>query len=446
MTTKFDGHVFHRGEHGYEEARRGSVWCAGVADRYPEMIIQAKNENDVIAAVKLANEKGLRLSVRSGGHSWPNNHLREGCLMLDINQLNDYSIDPKSMTATAQPGLHGSDLNKVLSTYELYFPTGHCTSVSIGGYLLQGGFGWNGRVYGPACMSVIGIDAVTADGKLIHADEHENADLLWAARGAGPGFFAVVTRYYIKVYPRHRITMNSTYVYPLDVFEEVFRWSHEIGRETTCEINTLVSRSEAANNQPVITLLATAFGDSEVHCREMLALYETCPVRDRAMVANVYQRSSLSQNTQVGSEGHYWPRMRYVADNIWTHAKFDDLIPGLRKIVDTLPPAPTHMVWFNWGSTNTVKRPDMAFSLEDDFYYAVYAAWSDPEDDDKYKRWVTERMRELEPFSSGIQLADENLINRPARFMKDENLKRLDELRSKYDPNNLFYPWLGRPW
>lgn len=48
-------------------------------------------------------------------------------------------------------------------------------------------------------------------------------------------------------------------------------------------------------------------------------------------------------------------------------------------------------------------------------------------------------------LSSGIQLADENLGRRPARFVSDENLARLDEVRATYDPDGLFHPWMGRP-
>jgi hypothetical protein len=83
--------------------------------------------------------------------------------------------------------------------------------------------------------------------------------------------------------------------------------------------------------------------------------------------------------------------------------------------------------------------------LEDDLYYALYAAWDDPSDDGKYTSWVTDHMRAWEPYASGIQLADENLINRPYRFMTGENLRRLDDVRATWDPDGMFVSWLGRP-
>ncbi|MEU8785308.1 hypothetical protein [Streptomyces sp. NPDC048637] len=83
--------------------------------------------------------------------------------------------------------------------------------------------------------------------------------------------------------------------------------------------------------------------------------------------------------------------------------------------------------------------------MEDELYDALYAAWTDPADDSAYTRWVTDHMRAWEPCASGIQLADENLLNRPYRFLTDENLRRLDGLRATWDPDGMFVSWLGRP-
>ena len=51
-------------------------------------------------------------------------------------------------------------------------------------------------------------------------------------------------------------------------------------------------------------------------------------------------------------------------------------------------------------------------------------------------------MRRLEPLSRGIQLADENLHARPARFLADENAHRLEALRATYDPEGRFLSYL----
>ena len=104
------------------------------------------------------------------------------------------------MTAAVQPGCpRQRSARRARASRTCSSPPATAWAWRVGGYLLQGGYGWNGRVHGPACMSVEAIDVVTADGTLVHADAEQNAELLWAARGAGPGFFGVVTRFHLRL-------------------------------------------------------------------------------------------------------------------------------------------------------------------------------------------------------------------------------------------------------
>jgi hypothetical protein len=43
-----------------------------------------------------------------------------------------------------------------------------------------------------------------------------------------------------------------------------------------------------------------------------------------------------------------------------------------------------------------------------------------------------------------VQLADENLGERPARFASDDAMARLDEIRARWDPTGTFHSWMGR--
>jgi hypothetical protein len=144
--------------------------------------------------------------------------------------------------------------------------------------------------------------------------------------------------------------------------------------------------------------------------------------------------------------GPLYDTQRWVADNMATHASFDALWPTLEQMVDTWPGSPTNLVVFNWaGYDRQPERPPMAFSVEDEIFYGLYVAWSDPAADEAHVRWVTDHMRAWEPFASGIMLADENLANRPFRFVSEENLRRLDVLRDEWDREGRFVSWLGRP-
>lgn len=435
-----------RGDDGYEQARRAAVWNARTPERYPDAIVVADSERDVVGAVREARERNLKIGVRSGGHSWAGNHVRDGGLLLDVSRLRDVELDAAAMTAAVGPGCHGDDLLNVLAEHDLFFPAGHCPGVGIGGYLLQGGYGWNGRVYGPACMSVEAIDVVLASGELVHADDTHNAELLWAARGAGPGFFGVVTRFHLRLVRRPKVVVNSVFLYPINVLEQVFRWAQKIGPQVARVMELMVFIHRAEGGELEIAVTGPVLADSKQQARAAIAVLEDCPVLDRAKLALPYVPGELA-DLYAGAHAAYPDGHRYSADNMWTHAPVEDLLAGLHRIAETMPPAPSHMLWMNWqpGATPQPERPEMAYSVEDDTYIALYGVWADPAEDEANVAWATERMRELEPFASGIQLADENLGNRTARFLSDAHLRRLEQLRAKYDPDGRFHSWMGPP-
>jgi FAD/FMN-containing dehydrogenase len=428
----------------YETARRAAVWNARTPQRYPDVVVQAETAADVVAAVQRAKREGLQLAVRAGGHSWAGNHVRDGGMLLDVSGLAEVEIDVDAKRARVGPGCRGDELLAALLDRGLFFPAGHCPGVGLGGYLLQGGFGWNGRVHGPACMSVEAIDAVTADGELVHASETENADLLWAARGSGPGFFAAVTRFHLRLYDAPAVVANGVYTYPLDCLEEVFAWAAEIGPRVAREMELMVVIHRDLEGELEIAVTGPVLAPDEEVAKDALAILETCPVLDRAILAMPDARVALS-DLYAGVHAAYPDEHRYGVDNMWTHAPAGELIPHIRRIAESMPPAPSHMLWMNWGPAGGPPRADMAFSCEDATYIALYAVWQDEYDDEANQAWATDHMREAEPLATGIQLADENLGRRPARFVGDAQLARLDDLRAKWDPEGRFHPWMGRP-
>jgi hypothetical protein len=152
---------------------------------------------------------------------------------------------------------------------------------------------------------------------------------------------------------------------------------------------------------------------------------------------------SLSFMMKTGEKTLFLPNTRWHADNMWMNGPVDPILPDLRRIADTQPPSPSHVLWLNWNRKGP--RPDMAFSIEARTYLALYCGLRSAGDEAQHGNWATDNMRAMEAHSHGIQLADENLARRPARFLSDANLNRLDRIRSKYDPESLFWPWMGRP-
>lgn len=434
----FNRNVFPRGRAGYEHVRRASAFSGRVPDRYPEFIVVCRDVSDVIAGVGIAIEAGLQLAVRSGGHHWNANHLREGTVLLDMHGMCDCAVDLESDTAWAQPGLRGSDLNLALLEVGRFFPVGHCTDVCIGGFLLQGGIAWDNHRYGPACGHVYAIDVVTADGQLVHAtDDNEHSSLLWAARGAGAGFFGVIVKYYIRLYPR-RLAVNSTYLFPVDALEEVYGFAQQIGPYTPTEINMLTFRDPAVNpDSPLIAMNAMAHADSFEQAVEQLAILETNPALPAAFFRRTNEVTSLAQTSAQGADLHYMEDHRYVGDCIWTHESIDALGPIFRRIAESLT-GNSHIMFTNFGSDTPPPRAPMCFSNDDLYYYGVYAVWEDSAQDQEKIDWLVGYMTELAAFATGSALADENLANRSSRFMSDESFIALQHVRDTYDPFGRF--------
>jgi FAD/FMN-containing dehydrogenase len=291
---------------------------------------------------------------------------------------------------------------------------------------------------------VVGLDVVTAGGDLVHASPTENPDLYWSARGSGPGFFGVVTRFHLRLYRRPRVIGFALQTFRISQLEEVFRWAHDVRHDVpaSVELQIMMSRDTWGVRGPGLTVLAPFFVDGWREAFRDVAFMNKSRIARRASLRLPFLPSGLDPMYR-GVGTHYPDNHRYAVDNMWTGAPVDALLPGLKSIADTLPAAPSHALWMNWAPPND--RPDMAFSMEDDIYVALYSVWKHAHDDARFEAWPRDRMREMEPHATGIQLADENLGQRPAKFVSDANLARLDAARAAHDPDNLFQPWMGRP-
>lgn len=432
---------FGRHDPGYEAARRDACWNARLPGRYPDIIVQASDVEGVVDAIALAKAKGWKTGVRSGGHSWAANHLRDGGMLLDVSRLASVTIDPERMCARAGPGCTGDELDRLLAKRRLFFPRGHCRGIGLGGYLLQGGFGWNSRAVGLACENLTGVDYVGADGVLRHATASENEEMFWAARGAGPGFFGVVTGFHLKLHPRPRAIGVKLAFYPIDRLETLFRWADRVAADVprSVELMLAVSRTIPFMNGAGIAVVAPVFADSLGAARRDLAFMKSRPGGARLVTPFMPMRLSWMTRALMG---HYPDRHRYAVDNMWTGAPIEDLLPGLTRIADSLPTALSHMLWMNWSPRPS--RPDMAYSLDDRFYLALYGVWKDAKDDAAASSWVADGLRSMEGLATGLQLADENLGLRPGKFLADANMARLDALRARYDPDGRFHSYMGR--
>jgi hypothetical protein len=133
-------------ENLYEKERVGRVFNAIKPNRYPRAIVKVTHPLHVQEAVQLANKLQCRVSVRSGGHSWAAWSVRDDAILIDLEGLNEIELDESKKIVKASPSTTGIMLNESIGKKGYMFGGGHCPDVGIGGFLLQGGMGWNCKV------------------------------------------------------------------------------------------------------------------------------------------------------------------------------------------------------------------------------------------------------------------------------------------------------------
>jgi len=426
------GKIYYKDDPSYEIYRRGATWNAKKPNRYPSAIMLAENVNDVIAAVKLAKERGWQVTTRSGGHSFTGSHTRDNAVQINISKMKELTVDAKARTAVASPAWFGDELNNVLAKDQLIFTTAHDPKVGIGGFVMCGGHSTISRMYGPACANLLAADIVTADGELIHADDKQNSDYFWAIRGAGPGFFGVAVRYYLQLHPLPTVRRMSVWTFQPDELDGVAMW---LGKNQNSFPKYLeaIFVGRMAEGKPVLTLRCGVNGYSEADAANALNIFKSCPVLGKT--------TASKENLPLASGGGIIAGSRQILDGVWCSAPPEKVLAAGRDAFTKLPTPQSFMLWLHWGPVQ--KLPDMAYSVQGDTYFSPNAIYYDEKDDARCAAWSAEVISKFKPISTGSQMNDENMPVNKGPYLSKENAAKLEVLRKKYDPQGRFAGFLA---
>jgi len=451
------GNVVTSNASDFAAMRSAMVWNEIKPNRSPDVIVTVKDDDDVVAAIKFARENGLKVVVHGGGHTWCGLAVRNGGMTIDLSELTQSTIDKAGKKASIQPVISNRDLAKRLGAEGLAFPTGHCPTVKASGYLLNGGMSWNMGHWGPACFSIEAIEFVTADGKKVKASKDEHADLFWAARGCGPGMFAVATRYHLKCYDLPKAMMNSTYYFHLDDLEEVTKEVVDIGwHKMPDKIELSVFMIQAPPdlrdkcqkyNGFLCMIAAVAFTDTKEEGDKALDPLEHAKVLSKCLKKEVKQDTSFDALAEIS--GAAWPeKHRNLCENQGSNADPVKVVMALRDKFASAPSKKSVIVFCQGtGGHNLVQTTDeVALSMNSRFYGGIWSIWEKPEDDAANQKCHDEMAAILEPFTSHHYVGETDIVQDERRAKKSytpEKWKKLEEIRAKYDPNGVFFGFTG---
>ncbi len=168
-------------------------------------VVAAENTADVVAAVRFARARNLRLAVKGRGHSFFGASNAPDSLLLWTRRMDAVTVHdaftPAGSKAAPVPAVSCAAGAMWLHAYQAvsvgagrYVQGGGCTTVGVAGLVQGGGFGSFSKGFGSAAASLLEAEIVTADGRARIVNPAREGDLFWALKGGGGGTFGVVTR------------------------------------------------------------------------------------------------------------------------------------------------------------------------------------------------------------------------------------------------------------
>jgi FAD/FMN-containing dehydrogenase len=436
------GRLIRPDDWGYDEAR--AIWN-GAHDRRPALIVRCAGVADVMRAVGFARSEDLTVAVRGGGHSIPGFSSVDGGIVIDLSALRAVHVDPVGRTALAQGGCTWADFDHETQAFGLAVTGGLVSSTGIGGFTLGGGIGWLMRKHGLACDNLIAADVVTADGRLVHAGEDDNQELLWGLRGGG-GNFGIATSLEYRLHPVGPRVLAGPIFFSGDRAAEVLRFYRTWTRGLPDEMTTLANLTtappapflpEEVHGKPVVAVIAVHAGDPEegrALVQPLVALGD--PVANLIDVLPYTAMQSLI-------DGLWAPGAHNYMSSAYVEALDDEAIEAAveRHRAVPSPHSEIHLHHFG-GAVARVGEEATAFGGRSAPYVLNVIARS-PEAGgfDENVEWARGTTAAFAPVSSAgayTNFMGDAHDERLRATYGDEKYERLVALKRRYDPTNVF--------
>jgi FAD/FMN-containing dehydrogenase len=447
LAARLDGRLVLPLDPDYGPVR--ALWN-GMIDRQPAAIARCRGDDDVVACVNFARDRGLPLAVRGGGHGVAGQAVCDGGLVVDLSEMTDTEVDPVGLTVRAQGGCTLADLDGATQGHGLATSLGVVSETGIAGLTLSGGMGWLRRKYGLSCDNLVSARVVTADGRLLTASDDENPDLFWAIRGGG-GNFGVVTSFEYRAHPLGPQVFLCCVFYPMDRAAQVLRACERYLAEVPEEAAPVAVLGRipgaemfpaAVHGEPFVAVLAVSTGAGEtageageLALRPLREITE--PLCDLSEVTTYTEAQRFLDEDYPGGGLYYWKSVN--APELG-----DEVIGRLVEQALAAPsPSSTIDVWYQGGAMARVDEHATAFANRGAPYlFGIEGNWEQESDSERNVAWVRDTFDDLRRFSAGgVYLNFPGFLEEGEQLVREGyggNYERLSAVKAAYDPGNLF--------
>jgi FAD/FMN-containing dehydrogenase len=458
LDKQLQGSVVCEGDRGYSSARLlFNMRFDGIR---PRAVAFCETVDDVERALAAARRHDLRISLRSGGHSYGGYSVSDG-IVLDVSRMNDVRVDEAGKTAIVGAGTRLIDLYAERWRHRLTVPAGTCPTVGITGLALGGGVGFSGRKLGLTCDNIRALTVVTAARRAVVANEREHPDLYWACRGGGGGNFGVVTEFTFAVHPVDTVSyysINWPWANAREVVEAWQSWAPHAPDELFASCGLHATNDKSAAAKPVIGSAGQFFG-SPADLRALLRpLVEAAEPREVTLRQATYMKAALMwaecgrgvADCHLPASGGTLERWNFKGKSAYatkalSRPGIDALLRGIeRRQADPRLANGAVLMDAYGGAINRVERDATAFVHRDALYSLQFLAFWDPKGGrtlaQSNLRWITGFYETMRPYLSGF--AYQNYIDPDLpdwqRAYYGSNLARLVSVKRAYDPSTLF--------
>ncbi len=188
--------------------------------RLPGAVVFPIDTAEVAGIVRYAHDHGVSVipfgqGTGIEGHIIP---VRE-TITLDTSRMNRITaLQPDDFVVRVQPGLTRLELNRALGPHGLFFPVDPGANASIGGMVATNAAGTESLRYGSMRTQVLGLEAVLANGQIIHT----GGTVMKSSAGyplsslfvGSEGTLAVFTEITLKIYGIPEFTVAARANFP----------------------------------------------------------------------------------------------------------------------------------------------------------------------------------------------------------------------------------------
>ncbi|MEU9037920.1 FAD-binding oxidoreductase [Streptomyces sp. NPDC048352] len=432
------GDVFAPDDPGYDEAR--TVFNAMV-DRRPAVIAQCAGASDVVTAVRFARELDLPVAVRGGGHSVAGMSLNDGGLVVDLRRMHGVTVHPAARAAHIGGGATMSHLDRACQPHALATTGGRASTTGVGGFVLGGGTGWLDRKFGLAVDNLLGVDLVTADGELVHATAEDHPDLFWGLHGGG-GNFGIATSLTLRLHDLPHMSIAFLLYLPERGPEAVraYRDVIESGPpEASGAALYLTAPPEEFVPPHLVGLLLAGvlltYAGPEEEMRRLAEPLLAVPHEVEIVTAIPYADLQCMIDDPPGLR-NYWSA-EYLT------GLPDACVDVFCARADSMPvpTATQHLVWPQGGAIASAPGDYPVPYRDAPWAVHPFGMWEDPADDDRVRQWVGDVRADVRPWRTGavyLNFTGDEGADRVVAGLGADNMRRLGELKRRYDPDNVF--------